>query len=84
MHMDRAFIPLPGGCLISESSSSQKAQKCSSDLIVVLVASRACRGVFMLSSIMVLLFIRDWRACLSSPLNMSSAASSLCGSHQPH
>ena len=48
-----------------------KGPKCSSGLIAVPVASREHQGVFMLSSVMVLLSIRDWRACILSPSNMS-------------
>ena len=46
-------------------------QKCSSDLIVVAIASRAALGFFISSGVMVQLCIRVWRACLSLPSNMS-------------
>ena len=45
MHVDTGCIPWPGSCLTSESSSSWKAQKFSLDLIVVLIASRACHAL---------------------------------------
>ena len=59
MHVDSTCIPLPGSCLVLESSFSQKAQKCFLDLIVVMIAFSAGQGVFILSSIMVPLSIRD-------------------------
>ena len=47
------------------------AQKCSSDLMVVTIASRTALGFFILSGIMVQLSIRVWTACLSLPSSMS-------------
>ena len=46
------------------------AQKCSSDLMVVLIAFRVALGFFISSSVMVWLSIRVWRACLSLPSYM--------------
>ena len=71
MSTDSACTSLPQCCLMLDSSSSQKAQKCSLDLIDVPIASRAHQGIFMLSSMMMPLSMRDWTACLSSPSNMS-------------
>ena len=71
MHWDSTCIPLLGYCLMWEISSSWWAQKCSSDLMVVVMASRVALGFNISSGIMVPLSIRVWRAFLSSPSSMS-------------
>ena len=70
MHCESICIPSLGSCLTSEISSSLLVQKCSSDFIIVPMASRVALG-FFISGVMVLLCIRVWRACLSSPSNIS-------------
>ena len=82
MCWDSTCIPSPRTCLTLESSSSQWAQKCSSDFIVILMASRVALGVVMVSFIMVLLSIKVWRACLSLPSNMSLSCFHPYGSQQ--
>ena len=46
-------MPLFGSWCTSESSSSWKCQKWSSDLIVVVMESSTCWGIFWLSRVMV-------------------------------
>ena len=57
-------IPSPGICLMLDGSSSQWAQNCSSEFIVVVMASKMAWNIFMFSSIMVPLSMRVWSACL--------------------
>ena len=64
MQVDRAWIPALGSCQTLERSSSWKCKKSFSDLIVVLIASRASWGVLWLSGGMVPLSLRDWRVYL--------------------
>ena len=47
------------------------SQKCSSGLTVVLMPPRVAQGVFMISSVVVPMSIKVWRASLSLPSNMS-------------
>ena len=71
MCWDSACIPLPACCLMLEISLSQWAQKYPLDLMVIAIASRVALGFFISSGITTPLSIRVWRACLSSPSNMS-------------
>ena len=57
------LLPNIGGTLIPVGS------KCPSDFMVVTVASSVALGVFISFEVMVLLSMRVWRTCLSSPSN---------------
>ena len=70
MHWDSTCIPSWGCCLVSEISPSLQAKNAPQTLSV-LIASRAALGFFISSGIMVWLSMKVWRACLSSPPNMS-------------
>ena len=66
----RAWMPSSCSWHISDRSFSWKCQKWSLDLIVVMMASSTCQGIFWLSGVMVPLLMRVWRVCLSLPSNI--------------